>query len=355
MARFVVFLGAGASDPFGIPTMTRMAEELETNLKSTYSVHLKLFNDIKYCLKNYQYFDIEAVITVLQDIIDIDKVPTMVLNQPSVHYFSTWGLSFEKMVEVNRENALRNRESAGQLLKEVKAFVAESCVIQEQPFEIYDEFFHQVMFKHGYDFRQALDGEGQKHINCVIFTTNYDQVIEAYCHARHLDYECGEAQNLELDITNSNNRLYLLDVPVFQIHKLHGSVNWYVDQTGAKRWLTEPAQPGRTTSLGDTVARELLIYPAFDKYTFREPFYTMFHHLKESLLSCEACYVVGYSFRDDDILGLFHDAMELNEEWLLFLLDKNANAIIEKRFEPFSKRVQPLPMEFSAQAVRNLA
>lgn len=121
------------------------------------------------------------------------------------------------------------------------------------------------------------------------------------------------------------------------------------------RWLTEPAQAGRTTLLGDRIVRELLIYPAFAKYTFGEPFYTMFHYLKESLLNSEACYIVGYSFRDDDILGLFHDAMVLNEKLSLYLLDNNANIISEDKFEPFSNRVQPLPMEFSAEAARNLA
>jgi hypothetical protein len=358
MASFIIFVGAGASGPFGIPTMTEMVEEFEARLRNNYSPHLPLFEDIKYRLRNYQAFDIEALITVLRDIIDIDRVPAKVLNQPSVHYFSSRGLSFEKMVEFNREKAARNHTKAEQLLKEVKGFIADACIIKKQPFEIYEEFFHQVMFKQrGYNFRQALAGAigGLLRTHCEIFTTNYDQAVEAYCHSR-IDYECGQAANLLLDIANTDSRrLYSPDALVFQIYKLHGSVNWYIDQAGTMRWLTESAQVGKTTSLGDRIARELLMYPAFAKYTFREPFYTMFHHLKARLLLCDACYVVGYSFRDDDILGLFHDAMTLNKKLQLYLIDRNAPAIMQAKFNGFSDRVQQIPKEFSVQAAKELS
>jgi hypothetical protein len=121
------------------------------------------------------------------------------------------------------------------------------------------------------------------------------------------------------------------------------------------RWLTEATRPGKTTLLGDQVVKELLIYPAFEKYTFREPFYTMFHYLKNTLGHCDACYVVGYSFRDDDILGLFHDSMELNNKLELYIIDMNAPKIAKEKFQDLMGRVHQIPMEFSVQAARNLA
>ena len=354
MDKSIVFVGAGASDPFHIPTMTKLVEDFEDKLRSSYSPHLSLFEDIKYRLQNYKNFDIEALITVLQDIIEIDELPTKVLNQPSVHYFSAWGMSFESMVNTIREDALRNRDQAEQLLKEVKGFVAESCTLKKQSFDIYMEFFKYVMLKDGYNLENALRGQGPYKIRSVIFTTNYDQVIEAFCRRKNLNYGCGQVQNELLDIGKSNHMLYSKDSPLFQIYKLHGSINWYEDQDKNMRWLTEPARPGRMTPLGDQVIKELLIYPAREKYTFREPFYPMFHHLKECLIGCERCYIVGYSFRDDDILGLFHDAMNLNKGLSLFVVDRNANTIVEEKFQSLSDRIQALETEFSVRTGKEL-
>jgi len=354
MSDFLVLLGAGASVPFGIPTMTQMAADLESRLKNQLSPHLSLYQDIKYKLRDYKSFDIEGLITVLQDIIHVGKIEHEVFNQPSVHYFSSWGLSFEKMLEINMDRARRNGPSAEELLKEVKGFIAECCSIRRASFDIYHEFFQQVMLQNDVDFWASIQNAAPPHhIKCVIFTTNYDQVVEAYCRRRKLVYECGQLANELLDISHENKRLYLGE-NLFHIYKLHGSINWYEDQDRTMRWLTQAAQSGKTTPMGDQITKELLIYPVQQKYTFREPFYSMFHKLKEELTACKSCYVVGYSFRDDDILGLFHDAMSLNEKLRVFIVDPDANEIEASKFSNFPNRIKSLPAGFSIDSVRRL-
>lgn len=356
MDIFLIFLGAGASAPFGIPTMTQMAEEFEANLKKRLPPYITLFDDIKYQLKGYESFDIEALLTVLQDIIEIDKMHYKVFNKPSVHYFSSWGLLFQRMIEINKDAAKRKHSDAEKLLKEVKGFIAERCLVKNLSFDIYHEFFQQVMVQNGIDYWGSIQRSGTtlNSIRCVIFTTNYDQVIEAYCRRKKLDYECGQLANELLEIGASNDRLYLSSENLFQIHKLHGSINWYEDQDKNLRWLTEAAQSGKTTLMGEQIIKELLIYPAQEKYTFREPFYSMFHALKDQLIKSRNCYVVGYSFRDDDILGLFHDAMDLNKSLRIFLIDHNADKIVKDKFNRFSDRIKQLPMEFSVDSARML-
>lgn len=355
MSNFVVFLGAGASAPFGISTMTQMATDLELNLKERLSPQLRLYQDIKYNLRYYRDFDIEALMTVLQGIIDINKIGYEVLNQPLVHYFSSWGLSFEKMLQMNMDTANRNRSSAEELLKEMKGFIAECCSIKKTSFEIYHEFFQQVMLQNHVDFSASIQNSAPPHhIKCLIFTTNYDQVLEAYCRRMKLVYECGQLATELLDISLGNKRLYS-DENLFHIYKLHGSINWYEDQDKNMRWLTQAAQSGRSTPMGDLITKELLIYPVQQKYTFREPFYSMFHKLKEELTMCKNCYVVGYSFRDDDILGLFHDAMSLNKNLKVFIMDPNANTIVTDKFSNFSNRIKLLPREFTIDSVREMS
>jgi len=62
MSEFVVFVGAGASKPFGIPTMTEMTKNFEEELRKTFLPGITLFNEIHRRLKDYQYFDIESLI-----------------------------------------------------------------------------------------------------------------------------------------------------------------------------------------------------------------------------------------------------------------------------------------------------
>jgi NAD-dependent SIR2 family protein deacetylase len=355
MTNFIVFLGAGSSVPFGIPTMTELVKGFEQKIKSSYSQTLNLFNDIKNKLKNYKYFDIEALIAVLQDIIDIDKVPGSVFGKPSVHYFSSWGISFDKMVEYNKETALRNHNNAKNLLIDVKNYIADVCCIKDQqPYDLYDEFFNQIFNKNlGINYLDLLKRKGQKNIPCHLFTTNYDKVIEAYCHRKEINYDCGERQNGVVDIKIDSR--VISKESKFHIFKLHGSTYWYVDEENHMRWLTQHAQVGNTTHLGDRVDKELAIYPAQEKYTFREPFYNMFHYLKERLNDCNIVYVIGYSFRDDDILGLFTDAMDLNERLSLLLIDPNAEDIIRDKFPNYAERIEAISSKFSIQSIRNLA
>jgi len=336
MSEFVVFVGAGASKPFGIPTMTEMTKNFEEELRKTFLPGITLFNEIKRRLKDYQYFDIESLITVLQNIVNIDKLST-VLNNPSLHYFlsdRTGGMA--KAIQSEKQRTEPHCTEAEELLKQVKLFIADSCRMKKQPFEIYDELFDYANKNHrpGFNFKEAINRKDFTIPNHKVFTTNYDLVLEGYCENKGFhEWECGRLKTGELNIAEKDNQtLYSLDKNIFQIYKLHGSVNWYVDEQERMSWLSGAAQAGQSTLTGRKVAKELLIYPASEKYTFREPFYDMFHHLKKCLRRCKGCYVVGYSFRDDDILGLFHDAMELNRDLQLYLIDDKAQNIVEEKF-----------------------
>jgi len=346
--KIMVFLGAGASRPFGIPTMTEMAEEFEQKLHHDDSPHLEFFNRVKSRLQDYQCFDIEAFITVFQGICGFDDVSSRALAHPSVHYFLAERCGgIADTLKYEKGLAKRDCTVAEQLLGQLKGFIADSCDIKKQSFDIYTEFFSQVMHEY-YNLRGALEGQSpKKSVNCEIFTTNYDRVTEAYCHRMGLEYECGEDSGQLLKIDYSNDILFNHNTYAFKIYKLHGSINWYQNESGRLCWLTEPARIGKLTSLGDHITNELLIYPAFEKYTFREPFYALFHYLKSRLVECEKCYVVGYSFRDEDILSLFLDSMQLNSKLRIYLIDPNAEVIVKEKFSKFSRRVRQIPVELS--------
>lgn len=352
MEDFLIFIGAGGSVPFGIPTMTELVKAFEGQLDKKPLALRNFYEDLKNRLVNYQGYDIEALITVLQDVIALDQVPMNVLSRPSIHYFTKG--SINQIFERDLKQLRKNQPRAIKLLAEVKRFIARCCVIREKKFDIYDGFFGSILTRGGFILQNAIKAGGHLSEECAIFTTNYDQVLEAYWKSRGFNYECGQKQNEILDISHKNAELF--SSPGYpKILKLHGSINWYVDQYQNMRWMTEVAESGKQTLMGDEVAEELLIYPVHEKYTFREPFYAMFHHLKEYLLHANRCYVVGYSFRDEDILGIFHDAMQLNRKLVLVLVDPKAQGIARDKFHQFGGRVNAIPLEMSTDANNELA
>ena len=288
--------------------------------------------------------------TVLQDIVNYPNVAEAIFNDPSLHFYTP--NDFQTFASSVQSLGQRYCNEAKQILEDLKTFIAESCNFMDTPFELYTELFGKGI-KYDFNYEQELKSQRRDIENCI-FTTNYDLVLEAYCNHLRLDYENGETHGGILDIDNSNARLYQSGYRVHQIHKLHGSINWYVDEKGFMRWISEPVTTGKRTSLGHKVAKELLLYPATFKYTFREPFYTMFHHLKDCLLEGRVCYVVGYSFRDDDILGIFHDALAKNQNLHLVLIDPVANVIKDERFSEFVDKIQCISEPFNMNAVEQL-
>lgn len=351
MLKCIFFVGAGASVPFGIPTMTQMVADFEAKTSEPHYGLGYVVQEIKNRLKHYTSFDIEALITVLIDIVDYDTTPRRILNHPSLHFFSPYDHS--TLASHIESLGKQYWNEAKQILEDVRGFVVDSCRIREFPFQVYAEFFKNAMGKHDANYAERLRS-GRKDMANHVFTTNYDQVLEAYCSHEELNYESGEIRGGILKIDSGNRTLYDWDVNAHKIYKLHGSINWYSDEHGVMRWVSEPIRTGERTSFGHKMEKELLIYPAFSKYTFREPFYAMFHHLKQGLVSCNHCYVVGYSFRDDDILGLFHDAMMINKELTITLIDPMAEVIARERFPKYVDRIKRIPETLTLELAQQI-
>lgn len=351
MSDYVFFLGAGASKPFGIPTMTEMVDDFEAKTKEPHYGLGYVVQEIKHRLRDYQTFDIEALITVLQDVANYSTVSEAIFKHPSLHFFTP--TDYRTFVSSVETLGKQYHNEANQILADVKDFVVESCNLMYKPFEIYLELFSNAMKENNY--RRSVD-KGRPDIRNCIFMTNYDLALEAYCTHFGINYENGETpRGRVLNIGTSNPGLYQRGQNAHQIYKLHGSINWYADQSNIMRWSSEPVKTGRTLALGQQVEKSLLIYPAFAKYTFREPFYAMFHHLKQCLVTCKACYVVGYSFRDEDILGLFRDAMTLNKHLRLVVVDPMAEIITREKFSDYEDRVHRVCETFTIEAIEQLA
>ena len=346
-------MGAGASKTFGIPTMPEMAKKFGQRLGYP---EKKLLNLIVNKLKNYRDFDIEALITILERIGNIDRFIEE-LNNPSLHYFlDNLAYSWQNTIEYIRSQADQEKEVSENLLRNLKEFIRDVCAqeIEEEKFSIFDLFLGTILDKEGVDFKVTLKKTGTKAVHYAIFTTNYDMVVERYCRSRDLLYENGEMRDRAVDISSRNMELYGMVRECFKIFKLHGSINWGEVKKGKIRARDIPVKPGERTVYGEKFKKEMVIYPAREFYTFREPFYDMFNHLKKELVTSDRCYIVGYSFRDPDIKGIFLDAVEKNDKLKLWFIDPKVDEIVNERLSGIEDQIVKIDEEFGYEAIERL-
>ena len=146
----------------------------------------------------------------------------------------------------------------------------------------------------------------------VVFTTNYDRSVEEYCSLP--GSQLGYADGFEPDGTGDYIRWAGLrgdnawsmsgtGLPLQQLRllKLHGSLGW-------KRHATHgPVRINYEKKSSDPNQQDLLIYPSLSPKDEEEdePYATIFRHFHEQLMSSDACIVVGFSFRDERIRDEF--------------------------------------------------
>jgi len=193
-------------------------------------------------------------------------------------------------------------------------------------------------------------------LNHRVFTTNYDNVLCVYSNRRGAMLMNGELSQNQVGIKKTNNpSLFTPAQQGFKIFRLHGYITWFIDKHNQDiRCSGEVLPLGKSSLLGDQPEREAMIFPIGGKYIYREPYCDMFFYLKELLQGERFVTVVGYSFRDTDVVGLFVDALTLNPELTMVLLDPRAKEIVKEQFSDFSGRVLPAVGKFDREGLHSL-
>ena len=284
----LLFLGAGASVQFGMPTTKEFKNKLfatpELKDQGTVEKILKIqeFKDheiMKELLNVPDYKDIEHVLRGIKDIEDIGKCGKKFLNFLKTSDKQHLRLDFDRM------------------LKEL-----DLCkkIINKYVYEFYSFDKNEIeKIKTHYDslLESIFDGK----INIV--TTNYDQIIEEY--VRHTKgktpcdgFKHDESINKNVfrqDNFDENQN----DVDTINIYKLHGSLNWKKINDDIIRQDIE--EQNREES------ENILIYPTLDPKDGLdgEPFASINDKFEEHMDITDVCVVVGYSFRDCHINDIF--------------------------------------------------
>jgi hypothetical protein len=316
----VFFFGAGASAPFGIPTMKQFVVDFEDFLnENADKKERELYSDIKKTLetKIHRKVDLEAVFSVIDGIITYDNPEQL----------GMLALYFEK--ERKKETATGVQvETCKKLKAKFQNFIKEKCVIPEtfdKIYSVYHDFFNRIAKELG-----AYTGNRNYyyHPNWIMFTTNYDVCLECFwrtkVHAR-LDTNFQHDDKLNRNVLRPNS---ILATPsgIIKLFKLHGSINWLIDEeTGDVIEVSEKGQ----SFMGTTYAGEMMVYPIAEKELYIEPYISMLVRLNRELRERQVWIVVGYSFNEIVIKEIFRRNWTKNKR--LVLIHPEAKQILNRQ------------------------
>jgi len=176
----------------------------------------------------------------------------------------------------------------------------------------------------------------------VIFTTNYDPMVEEFCRlAQGWTLCAGFTNDAAVGEYYWSRRAYEEFTMerggrAITLFKLHGSTTW-VRQ--GRRILKSPA----FYTGDDEMCENVMIFPATRKVAIEDPYFTGYDYLEKCLSAAQLCLVVGYSFRDYDTLMRFKAAKLSNPALEIHLIDPLAH-ILKEQMEKNGINTEPLSL-----------
>jgi hypothetical protein len=161
-----------------------------------------------------------------------------------------------------------------------------------------------------------------------VFTTNYDLAVEKACERGKVKLIDGFRREYKTAPEWSSGSVYESYEPAREggdvvLFKLHGSVDWQLTPSG-------PIQRVEAEARDPEPMKTVLIYPSRQEAEIdEEPFAVSYAYLSACLTHTQVCLVIGFSFRDREVVDRLRVAMDVNEKLRLLILDPNADSITE--------------------------
>ena len=212
----LVFLGAGASRPFEIPTMKEMVTEFEKEVKSSEPKLFQYYTEIKdTLLKAFgnTNIDIEAILSVIEGI--SKDVKPQDLGHFASYYISKMGPA--------KQFSNEELESAKKLLEKLKEYIKNSCTVKlNENTEVYKNSYIPLFEILSGKKRQTFYDEFNLALDWKAYTTNYDLVFEGFWDnlARPIDHFDKPSDSDNYVFSNR------LELDLHSFVKLHGSLDW---------------------------------------------------------------------------------------------------------------------------------
>lgn len=309
-----LFLGAGASVPYGMPTTEALWRKIEGDGRNFPRKDL---------LDNDEFPDIEHVLHVLDDLIAFaqsraGRLYTRHAKKTSKDYSSHMeklaararGISYERATgDIFAEKLSATTEKPGPSMSTFDDYAAasksakkivENTITREYKWDASRTPIAKKILRPLFELARSREGR------VTVFTTNYDVVVERYCENSGGQTECIDGFRFD------RSRRMLVWNDKFSVdddgrrrtsvllYKLHGSMNWLAGNADAPGTIVQ--KPDGSES--DGRASDMYIRPSLyvkDEATQKEPYATILSKFAKALPSFDACIVIGYSFRDPHI------------------------------------------------------
>ena len=312
-----LFLGAGASVPYGKPTIKQLNDILS-----------KESDDIKDFLSYYP--SIEHALTAINDINKFNE---------------TEGAKWR-----NREVDAQKYRSLEIMDADLHRAIYRICSWRRDCNKIAADIFSPIF---GFVREQGSE--------ITVFTTNYDRSVEEYCAQPQHKSRCVDGFSPRSgryawsgDYTGSNGSGGERNV---FLYKLHGSLDWKFD--GKNRLVKINIEDSCTVL--PNVGQDFIIYPTLEKNSAEsgKVFAEIFGKFSARLKMQDVCVVVGFSFQDEQIKKRFIEFLNAGKK--LIVIDPSKNTGLQKTIKalPKDKRervtqnVHHVKKELSASAVNS--
>lgn len=294
-ADIVFFFGAGASAPFGIPTMKQFVVDFEKFLNENGSdSEITTYSYIKETLEKRleRQVDLEGIFTVIDGIANYrpERLGLLSLYLTSAHSIPN----------------IADRAICRSLEQKFQSFVREKCLIPSESFDkiskVYRDFFNRL-WKESSSQNGTFNSQGNYRYctTWTMFTTNYDTCLEHY-------WRQVARVNLNTGFSvHEARRTWFLTPHKFseeglRLLKLHGSVSWQIEPDGT---VTEEQTIMGRSLVGREFVGEMMIYPIQQKELYVEPYISMLKELNQQLKRKSIWIIIGYSFNDPVIQEIF--------------------------------------------------
>jgi hypothetical protein len=343
MRDILLFLGSGASAPFGLPTMKKLVDMFQEYLSShsfsyeDYSFMKSIYSNVKDIIcDTYGYADLESVFTVIESL--SHNIEYKELGFTSIYVLSNYGKEIK-----NKLIASPNEQKAAiKLLQLYKDFVRSACkeedTMEDHITNCYKELFDMLGDKYKFDTVTGDDDLKYRYGPCSIYTTNYDSVIERYW----------KGVSPIMDLWKDDKGITVLDPAIVlsgemdvKLVKLHGSLDWFKLKNG--RIVNLPSY--RAKHGKSPVEGEMILYPLHQKDLYLYPWFELFKGFKHDLSKTKTWISIGYSFNDEFIRNIFHEA--LNDSVHKFVIvAPDANGIVSDKFSNYEDYIRKINGKF---------
>ncbi len=346
----VLLLGAGASAPLGKKTTDQFLEWLKAPQAGIdYGQLVSICNQFQSNKQIGGKLDAEVILDHLEELIRAGELFEKCGDAEILRRLEKE--SPERTV-VHPYGSITRLEENRQLRDRIRDLVVEhySEIDTERVVELYSPLFVRLT-----DFCPV-----------IVFTTNYDLAIEKLHESGVVELVDGFSTEKYLKPRWSTEAYDFYHpsatTPEVVFFKLHGSVDWV-------RTPSEGIQRIDIPKRDLSGAEKVIAYPSeLKKEIHEEPYRTSYDYLIACLLYAKVCGVIGFSFRDQEIVEEFRQAMDMNEELTLIIVDPKAEAVqtcLENKIGFSSLVLSPnsgerpkhiaVSKEFSAQTVASIA